>query len=125
MELMVALAGIALLMADEGEAKGAIELYALASRYPLVANSHWFEDVIGRHIAAVADALPPHTTAAAQERGGGQRADILQAQVPVVGRLDVRAEVAHDVDFAVVVVGAFGVTQPNLTTPPHFTGMRR
>jgi tetratricopeptide (TPR) repeat protein len=69
MELMVTLAGIALLLADEGEAERAIELYALPSRYPFVSNSHWFEDVIGRHIAAVAATLPPQVVAAARERG--------------------------------------------------------
>ena len=46
-----------------------MELYALASRYPLVGNSPWFELVFGRHIAAVAATLPPEVAAAAQERG--------------------------------------------------------
>jgi len=69
MELMVALAGIALLLADEGEAERAIELYALASRYPFVANSHWFEDVVGREIAAIAATLPPDVVQASQTRG--------------------------------------------------------
>jgi predicted ATPase/DNA-binding CsgD family transcriptional regulator len=69
MELMVALAGIALLLADEGEAERGVELYALASRHPFVANSRWFEDVVGRHIAAVAATLPTHVVAAARERG--------------------------------------------------------
>jgi tetratricopeptide (TPR) repeat protein len=69
MELMVALAGIALLLADEGEAERAMELYALASRYPFVANSAWFEEVIGRHISASAASLEPDVVAAAQERG--------------------------------------------------------
>jgi hypothetical protein len=34
-----------------------------------VANSHWFEDVVGKHIASAAAALSPETVAAAQERG--------------------------------------------------------
>ena len=46
-----------------------MELYALASRYPFVANSRWFEDVAGKHIAAVAATLPPEVVAAAQECG--------------------------------------------------------
>ena len=69
---MVALAGIALLLADEGKAERGMELYALASRYPLVANSHWFEDVVGRHIAAVTDTIHAQVAAAAQERGRGR-----------------------------------------------------
>ena len=47
----------------------AVELYALASRYPYVANSRWFEDVAGREIAAAAEALPPGVIARAQARG--------------------------------------------------------
>ena len=70
-ELVVALAGIALLLADEGEAERAVELYALASRYPFVANSHWFEDVIGRQIADVAATLPPQVAAETRERARG------------------------------------------------------
>jgi DNA-binding SARP family transcriptional activator len=59
----------ALLSIKEEKLEQAVEFYALASRYPLVANSRWYEDVIGRHIAAAAAALPPETVKAAQERG--------------------------------------------------------
>jgi hypothetical protein len=55
-----------------------VQFYALASRYPLVANSCLSEDVAGRHIAAVAATLPPDVVAAAQERG---RARDLEATV--------------------------------------------
>jgi hypothetical protein len=58
-----------LLLADRGQAERAVELYALASRYPIVANSRWFEDVAGRHLAAVAAALPAEVCQAAQARG--------------------------------------------------------
>jgi len=68
----------ALLLADRGEAARAVELYALASRHPAVANSRWFEDVVGVHIAAAAASLPPELVAAAQERG---RARDLEATV--------------------------------------------
>ncbi|MBN1933585.1 MAG: hypothetical protein JW934_02910, partial [Anaerolineae bacterium] len=54
---------------DLGETERAVELYALASRYSVVANSRWFEDVAGKHIAAAAETLPPDVVAAAQERG--------------------------------------------------------
>lgn len=60
---------LALLLIDRGEVALAAELYALASRHPYVANSHWFEDVVGKHIAAAAAALPPEVVAAAQKRG--------------------------------------------------------
>jgi hypothetical protein len=41
----------------------------LAERRPLVANSQWFEDVIGQHIAAAAANLSPDTIRQARERG--------------------------------------------------------
>ena len=66
---MFALPAMALVLADRGEIERAVELYALASRYPMVANSRWYEDVAGQHIAAVAATLPPDVVAAAQERG--------------------------------------------------------
>jgi hypothetical protein len=76
--LVDAVTAIALLLADRGEAARAVELYALASRYPVVANSRWYEDVVGRHIAAAARALPPDVVAAAEARG---RARALEATV--------------------------------------------
>jgi predicted ATPase len=70
--LILVLPGISLLLADRGDAHSAeraVELYALASRYPVVANSRWFEDIAGRHIATVAATLPPEVVATAQKRG--------------------------------------------------------
>jgi predicted ATPase/DNA-binding SARP family transcriptional activator len=64
-----ALAAIALLLADQGEKERAVELYALASRYPRVANSRWFDDIAGRHISVVAATLRPDVVAAARARG--------------------------------------------------------
>jgi len=66
---VTALPGVALLLADEDEVEWAVELYALASRYPYVANSRWFEDVAGKHIAAAATTLPLEVVAAARKRG--------------------------------------------------------
>ena len=73
--LITALPATALLLADQGEPERAIELYALASRYPYVANSRWFEDVAGRHIASMAAGLPADEVAAAQERGRARDLD--------------------------------------------------
>jgi tetratricopeptide (TPR) repeat protein len=69
LSLLYALPAAALLLADESEIQRAVELYALASRYPFVAHSRWFEDVAGKHIAAAAQTLPPDAVAAAQECG--------------------------------------------------------
>ena len=63
------MAGLSLSLVDQGRQAQAVELYALALRYPLAAHSRWFEDVAGRHIAAAAATLPPDVVAAAQERG--------------------------------------------------------
>ena len=67
--LVYALSGIALLLADGGHAERAVEIYALAARTPLVANSRWFEEVAGGEIAAVAAQLPPQAAQAAAARG--------------------------------------------------------
>jgi tetratricopeptide (TPR) repeat protein len=74
LSLIEVLPAAALVLADGGDsvrsgAERAVELYALASRYPLIASSQWYEDVVGRHIAAVATTLPPDVVAVAQERG--------------------------------------------------------
>jgi len=66
--LLLALPAIALLLADQDEPERVVELYALASRFPYVANSYWFEDVAGRYIAAAAVTLSPEVVVAAQER---------------------------------------------------------
>jgi hypothetical protein len=58
-----------LYLASVAEPEQAVEVNALAMRYPYVANSRWFEDVVGKHIAAAASTLPPEVVAAAQERG--------------------------------------------------------
>jgi tetratricopeptide (TPR) repeat protein len=66
---VAALAGTALIVAGEGAPTRAVELYALASRYPYVGNSRFWEDVVGRHIAAATATLPQDVVAAARERG--------------------------------------------------------
>ena len=60
-----------------------MQFYALASRYPYVANSCWFEDVAGRHIAAVAATLPPDIVAAAQARGRARDMEATVAELLV------------------------------------------
>ena len=62
----------ALLWAGRDDARQAVALYALASRYPFVSKSRWFEDVAGREISDTAATLPPDARAAVEERGGAQ-----------------------------------------------------
>lgn len=73
--LAFTLPGIALLLADLGYEERAVELYALASRYPVVANSRWFADVVGRPVSAIAATLPLDVVAAAEERGRARDLD--------------------------------------------------
>ena len=61
----------ALLSADQGHGERALELHVAASRYPLVAQSRWFQSLLGRPLAEVEQSLPPETAAAARQRGQG------------------------------------------------------
>jgi predicted ATPase/DNA-binding SARP family transcriptional activator len=67
--LVTTLAGIALLLADAGKVEQAVEVYACASSHPFVANSRWFEDVVGAEVSAVAAQLPPKVAQVAYARG--------------------------------------------------------
>jgi predicted ATPase len=51
--LLAVLPPIALMLLVQGEKERAVKLYALASRYPAVANSRLFKDVAGRYIASL------------------------------------------------------------------------
>jgi tetratricopeptide (TPR) repeat protein len=64
-----AIAISALLFLNRDEVERAVELCALASRYPYFGSSRFWEDVAGKHIAAATAALPSEMVAAAQERG--------------------------------------------------------
>ncbi|HEX6386133.1 MAG TPA: tetratricopeptide repeat protein, partial [Anaerolineae bacterium] len=60
---------VALLLATTGDVTRAVEVWALATCHPFVANSKWFEDVAGRELETLAASLPPEIAEAAQERG--------------------------------------------------------
>jgi hypothetical protein len=79
--LLDALPAIAFFLAERGEAERSVELYALGSRYPYVANSRFFEDVAGKHIAAAATTLPPDVVAAAQERGRARDLEVTMKEL--------------------------------------------
>ena len=67
--LVYSLPGVALVLLDGGKPEKAMEIYELACRFGAVANSSWFEDVVGVHIAAATATLPPEVVEAAQARG--------------------------------------------------------
>jgi DNA-binding SARP family transcriptional activator/predicted ATPase len=72
--LLYILFAASLLLIKRGEIEMALEIAALAKRYPFVGNSRWFEDIAGREITVASKTLPPKVIAAAQERG--QKRDI-------------------------------------------------
>jgi hypothetical protein len=79
-----------LLIADRGEVEKALELSALAERYPFVAKSCWFEDIAGRELSAAAKSLPPDVVATAQERG--RERDLWQTAAELLAEFDCEAE---------------------------------
>ncbi len=79
--LLWALPATALLLAGEGENEQAIELYALASRYPFVAKSRWFADVVGSQVTAAAAALPAERVATLEERGRTRNLEATAAEL--------------------------------------------
>ena len=75
--LLEAIAASAAVLAARGEARQAVELYALVRRHPYAANSPWFEDVYGRLVMQAATTLDPTVIAAARSRG--ETLDLWQA----------------------------------------------
>lgn len=64
-----ALPVVAQLVADQGDRQRALELHALACRYPTVANSRLFADMMGDEVEEWEATLPPDVVEAARERG--------------------------------------------------------
>ncbi|MCE7987418.1 MAG: XRE family transcriptional regulator [Caldilinea sp. CFX5] len=67
--LFFGLAGMALLLADQGQVERAVELYAHLADLPMVVTSQSRWDLVGKPIAACAAALPPAVADAAHARG--------------------------------------------------------
>jgi predicted ATPase/DNA-binding SARP family transcriptional activator len=91
MSAVYALPGVALLLAASGDAARAVEIWALAKRHPFVANSKWFEDVVGRELEDLAATLPPELAKAARERG--QALDLWETVEALLGELEGTSEV--------------------------------
>jgi tetratricopeptide (TPR) repeat protein len=67
--LIYGIVGMALLLARQHQVERAVEIYALGSTFPCVANSRWFADVVGQHVDTAAAALPPDVVVKAEKRG--------------------------------------------------------
>jgi predicted ATPase/DNA-binding SARP family transcriptional activator len=81
MPVMYGLPIAALLLADQGALERAVEAYACASRYGFVANSRWFEDVVGQQIRTMGASLPAEAEESAQERGWLKDWDVMAAEL--------------------------------------------
>jgi tetratricopeptide (TPR) repeat protein len=81
MPVVYGLPAAALLLAGQGAAERAVEIYACASRYEFVANSRWFDGLVGRPVAAAAALLPAELVQVARERGRAQGWDRMAAQL--------------------------------------------
>jgi predicted ATPase/DNA-binding SARP family transcriptional activator len=66
--LLYAVPLVAMLEANHGEAKRAVELYALTACFPFIADSHWFNDVYERHISDTALDVTLERTAETHEQ---------------------------------------------------------
>ena len=83
--VLAALQGMALILADQGEKERALEVYALTSRYPIMEKSPMTRAVVGRHLTAVADSLPPKKVKATMARG--QEFDLWETALALSARL--------------------------------------
>ncbi len=86
MSICVALTTLALLWAREGQIERAIELYALARRYPFVANSRLIEELAGREVELAAACLPAEVAEAARRRGRAR--DLFATATQLLAALD-------------------------------------
>ena len=81
--ILYSLPALCHLLVHEEKPERAVELYASASRYSLVAKSRWYEDTAGVAIKAAVTELPAEAVAEAQARGRG-----LDLQATLVELLD-------------------------------------
>ncbi len=68
-------------IADLGETGQVIELYAALHQLPLIRNSVFCKDLIGRQIESLAGEMPQNTVKAARERGQGQDLNTVTAKI--------------------------------------------
>jgi tetratricopeptide (TPR) repeat protein len=66
------LPALALLQAAQGRAEQAVALYGLALRYPFVARSRWFKEIVEAQLTPAATGLSPQVAAEAQARGSAR-----------------------------------------------------
>ena len=80
---LTAIPAVASYYLAQGEIESAVELYALASQHGFVANSAWYEDLVGRPIAEAARELPDDLVSAARSRGAQRELESTIAELAV------------------------------------------
>jgi tetratricopeptide (TPR) repeat protein len=83
--LMKCLPIAALLAADDGNSRKAIELYGLAQQFGYITNSRWFKDIACRELDEARASLPVDVAAAAETRG--RHLDVWQTAVALLDEL--------------------------------------
>jgi predicted ATPase/DNA-binding SARP family transcriptional activator len=66
---------VAGILAEEGDYEQAIELYAFAAQFPMVAKSNWTDEIAGNYIGEIAETLPSNVVADAKARGRARNLD--------------------------------------------------
>jgi len=79
-EYIVILGVLAWIYADLGEVEQAIELNALAVKHPVISNSVWWEDFVGKRITEIAAGLSTAKVEAAKLRGNQKKLFSVVAQ---------------------------------------------
>jgi predicted ATPase/tetratricopeptide (TPR) repeat protein len=70
-------------LADQGHVERAVEIQALVSSQPYVANSLWLGDIAGKMVDRLASSLPEKVVAAARQRGLAQ--DLFKVALVLLG----------------------------------------
>ncbi|NOZ72356.1 MAG: tetratricopeptide repeat protein [Chloroflexi bacterium] len=80
---LTSLAGLVLLLTDDGEVERAVELHALLLEHPYTARAHWFSQIITPVVMVAAAGLSPEQRSAAAERGRAQ--DVWEVAAKLAG----------------------------------------
>lgn len=90
--VMIALYALGLLFAHEGRSERAIELIALAERYPIMAQSHATQDFVGPDVREIEAGVPADVRARAKARG--RALDLMETRAELIAEL--RGELAGE-----------------------------
>lgn len=73
---------------QHGDVERAIEYYTVSERYPAITNSCWWQDMVGKRIAAAKRELPAAVVQVAEERGKGMEVETAVLHLCQLGSVD-------------------------------------